>query len=74
VQVTIAEGDVLVLATDGFAEPLGDGAGDLGRLFGDGLATPPPMTRLAWMLDFAGGSSDDDRTVLAVWPVPPGRP
>ncbi|MDG4814148.1 protein phosphatase 2C domain-containing protein [Micromonospora sp. WMMD956] len=74
VQVTIAEGDVLVLATDGFAEPLGDGAGDLGRLFGDGLATPPPMTRLAWMLDFAGGPSDDDRTVLAVWPVPPGRP
>ncbi|MFI9639026.1 protein phosphatase 2C domain-containing protein [Micromonospora sp. NPDC051925] len=69
VEVAIAEGDVLVLATDGFAEPLGDGTGDLGRLFRDGLTTPPAMTRLAWMLDFTGGSWDDDRTVLAVWPV-----
>ncbi|SCF46709.1 Protein phosphatase 2C [Micromonospora matsumotoense] len=71
VEVAIVEGNVLVLATDGFAEPLGHGTGDLGRLFGDGLATPPAMTRLAWMLDFAGGSWDDDRTVLAVWPVSP---
>ncbi|WFE93198.1 protein phosphatase 2C domain-containing protein [Micromonospora sp. WMMD987] len=74
VEVVIAAGDVLVLATDGFAEPLGHGTGDLGRLFGDGLATPPTMTRLAWMLDFTGGSWDDDRTVLAVWPEPPGLP
>ncbi|MBO4159253.1 protein phosphatase 2C domain-containing protein [Micromonospora antibiotica] len=74
VAVTLVAGDVLVLATDGFAEPLGHGTGDLGRLFGDGLTTPPAMTRLAWMLDFAGGAWDDDRTVLAVWPVPPELP
>jgi serine/threonine protein phosphatase PrpC len=71
VAVTLDADDVLVLATDGFAEPLGPGTGDLGRLFGDALTTPPAMTRLAWMLDFTGGSWDDDRTVLAVWPVPP---
>ncbi|MBW4703775.1 MULTISPECIES: protein phosphatase 2C domain-containing protein [unclassified Micromonospora] len=74
VAVTLVAGDVLVLATDGFAEPLGHGTGDLGQLFGDGLTTPPALTRLAWMLDFAGGAWDDDRTVLAVWPVPPELP
>ncbi|MEV6305201.1 protein phosphatase 2C domain-containing protein [Actinoplanes sp. NPDC051861] len=69
VEVPLSTGDVLVLGTDGFAEPLGDGGGEVGRLFGDGLADPPPLARLAWMLDFTGGPYDDDRTVLAIWPT-----
>jgi Protein phosphatase 2C len=69
VAVDLSGEDVIVLGTDGFAEPLGDGDGELGALFGSGLAAPPPMTRLAWMLDFDGGPHDDDRTVLAVWPA-----
>lgn len=69
VEAELSGEDVLVLGTDGFAEPLGDGTGELGALFGAGLAAPPPMARLSWMLDFDGGAHDDDRTVLAVWPA-----
>ena len=68
VMAELARGDVLVLGTDGFAEPLGDGTGALGELFAAGLATPPPMPKLAWLLDFTAGTHDDDRTVLALWP------
>ena len=68
VDVELAVGDALVLGTDGFAEPLGDGDGAAGKLFGDALAVPPPMLRLAWLLDFEGEAYDDDRTVVAVWP------
>lgn len=69
VTAAVAPGDVLVLATDGFTDPLGDGTGELGGLFAAGLATPPPMPKLAWLLDFTAGTHDDDRTVLAVWPA-----
>lgn len=61
---------VLVLGTDGFAEPLGDGRGEVGRLFAEVLATPPPMARLAWLLDFAG-AWDDDRTLIGLWRTAP---
>jgi hypothetical protein len=69
VMAELSAGDVLVLATDGFADPLGDGTGELGGLFAAGLATPPPMPKLAWLLDFTAGTHDDDRTLLAVWPA-----
>jgi len=69
VTAELTGGEVLVLGTDGFADPLGDGTGELGGLFAAGLASPPPMPKLAWLLDFTAGTHDDDRTVLAVWPV-----
>ena len=72
VTAELAGGDVLVLATDGFADPLGDGTGELGGLFAAELATPPPMPKLAWLLDFTAGTHDDDRTVLALWPAAGG--
>jgi hypothetical protein len=69
VTVGLGPGDVLVLGTDGFADPLGDGAGEIGELFAAELATPPPLPKLAWLLDFTAGTHDDDRTVLALWPA-----
>jgi hypothetical protein len=69
VTAELTGGDVLVLGTDGFAEPLGDGTGELGGLFAAALAAPPPMPKLAWLLDFTAGTHDDDRSVLALWPT-----
>ncbi|WP_329110328.1 protein phosphatase 2C domain-containing protein [Micromonospora sp. NBC_01699] len=69
VEVELTVGDVLVLGTDGFADPLGDGTGTVGELFATGLAGPPTLPGLAWLLDFDSAAHDDDRTVLAVWPV-----
>jgi serine/threonine protein phosphatase PrpC len=74
VEVELTAGDVLVLGTDGFADPLTDGltdgaGGDVGALFADALASPPPMLRLAWLLDFACETYDDDRTLVGVWPL-----
>ncbi|MEV6350092.1 protein phosphatase 2C domain-containing protein [Actinoplanes sp. NPDC051851] len=66
VTVALDASDVLVLGTDGFAEPLGDGKGEVGRLFAEALETPPPMARLAWLLDFTG-PWDDDRTLIGLW-------
>jgi serine/threonine protein phosphatase PrpC len=68
VDVELAAGDVLVLGTDGFADPLADGGGAVGELFAENLASPPPMLRLAWLLDFTCETYDDDRTLVGVWP------
>ncbi|HEX4701434.1 MAG TPA: protein phosphatase 2C domain-containing protein [Pseudonocardiaceae bacterium] len=68
VDVDLAPGSVLVLGTDGFGDPLGDGRGEVGRLFADTLAEPPPALGLAHVLDFTRETFDDDRTVVAVWP------
>ncbi|MCN9241983.1 protein phosphatase 2C domain-containing protein [Streptomyces sp. RY43-2] len=60
---------VLLVGTDGFGVPLGDGTGLVGDLFATGLAVPPPEPRtLAHLLDFSRETFDDDRTLLAVWP------
>lgn len=59
---------VLLVGTDGFGDPLGDGTGAVGELFAGGLRTPPSALRLAHLLDFSRETFDDDRTLLAVWP------
>jgi hypothetical protein len=72
VEVELGDGDVLLLGTDGFADPLTDALADggaAGKLFAEALAGPPPMLRLAWLLDFDGETYDDDRTLLGVWPT-----
>ncbi|POX57042.1 hypothetical protein C3489_01985 [Streptomyces sp. Ru71] len=60
---------VLLVGTDGFGVPLGDGTGLVGQMFAQGLTVPPvqPWT-LARLLDFSRETFDDDRTLLAVWP------
>ncbi|MEC3954178.1 protein phosphatase 2C domain-containing protein [Nocardia sp. CDC153] len=65
---------VLLVGTDGFGLPLGDGDGLIGDLFARQLETPPAPTWLAHVLDFSRATFDDDRTLLAVWPRSPSRP
>jgi hypothetical protein len=69
-RVLIPSDSVLLIGTDGFGDPLGDGDGMVGRLFAEHLGTPPPGRGLAHLLDFSRETFDDDRTLLAVWPRP----
>jgi hypothetical protein len=75
-RLKLAPGQVLLVGTDGFGDPLGDGEGEVGRLFARELETPPPARGLAHLLDFSRETFDDDRTLLALWPLdaPGGRP
>ncbi|MGH4011829.1 MAG: protein phosphatase 2C domain-containing protein [Pseudonocardiaceae bacterium] len=69
VTVQLALGTVLLVGTDGFGDPLGDGSGLVGDLFREVLASPPPPLGLAHALDFSRETFDDDRTLLVVWPL-----
>jgi len=66
----IKPGHVLLLGTDGFGDPLGTGNGEVGRLFSDSLLgrIPAPL-EFAHLLDFSRETFDDDRTLVAVWPL-----
>ncbi|MFI1521018.1 protein phosphatase 2C domain-containing protein [Kitasatospora cineracea] len=70
--VRLAPGQVLLVGTDGFGDPLGDGDGLVGTLFARQLATPPSPLWLAQVLDFSRETFDDDRTLLALWRRDPG--
>ncbi|ANP51898.1 hypothetical protein J2Z21_009390 [Streptomyces griseochromogenes] len=61
---------VLLIGTDGFADPLGNGHGQVGALFAKHLAAPPPPLWLGHLLDFSRETFDGDRTLLAIWPHP----
>ncbi|MFF3919426.1 protein phosphatase 2C domain-containing protein [Streptomyces sp. NPDC001852] len=65
---------VLLICTDGFEDPLGDGDGQVGALFARHLAAPPSALWLAHLLDFSRETFDDDRTLLAVWPRATAEP
>jgi serine/threonine protein phosphatase PrpC len=67
-ETEMAASDVLLICTDGFSEPLGDGRGEVGRLFAAELRSPPPLVSWSYLVDFAKASYDDDRTLVAVWP------
>jgi serine/threonine protein phosphatase PrpC len=64
----LAPGAVLLVGTDGFADPLADGTGPVGAYFAERLATPRPPLEFARDLDFSRETFDDDRTLLAIWP------
>jgi len=66
--------EVLLVGTDGFGDPLGDGTGAVGELFAHWLAQVPPPRGFAHLLDFSRDTFDDDRTLLAVWPRPRHHP
>lgn len=68
----LAPGEVLLLGTDGFGDPLGDGAGEVGRHFAGALRRPSDPLRFARDLDFSRENFDDDRTLIALWPRSPG--
>jgi hypothetical protein len=71
VTATLPDGSVLLVGTDGFGDPLGDGTGLVGGLFRSVLRTPPPPLGFAHALDFSRETFDDDRTLVAVWAHPP---
>jgi serine/threonine protein phosphatase PrpC len=62
---------VLLVGSDGFGDPLGDGSGMVGQLFAEHLVSPLPPRALAHLLDFSRETFDDDRTLVALWQRPP---
>jgi Protein phosphatase 2C len=62
---------ILLVGTDGFGDPLGDGTGPVGALFAEQLipAAPAPLS-FARLLDFSRETYDDDRALLAIWSHP----
>ncbi|GHC73295.1 protein phosphatase 2C domain-containing protein [Streptomyces violaceochromogenes] len=65
---TLPADGVLLVGTDGFGDPLGDGSGMVGERFAELAVRPPESRGLAHLLDFSRETFDDDRTLLAVWP------
>jgi hypothetical protein len=66
---SLRPGEVLVLMSDGVGDPLGGGTGEVGEYLAGAWREPPdPFTFIA-QVGFRRRSYDDDRTVLAVWPV-----
>jgi serine/threonine protein phosphatase PrpC len=64
---TLAVDEILLVGTDGFGDPLGDGEGAVGRYFADALTSVPPVLKFANDLDFSRETYDDDRTLFALW-------
>jgi hypothetical protein len=71
VDVSLDPESVLLVGTDGFGDPLGDGDGLIGQLFSSYLEAPPPLLEFAHILDFSRETFDDDRTLVAIWPGTP---
>ncbi|WP_424183594.1 protein phosphatase 2C domain-containing protein [Actinokineospora sp. G85] len=69
IQERVYPGEALVLMTDGVGDPLGDGKGAVGRFLADAWRTPPHELAFVAHMGFHKRSFDDDRTVLAVWPM-----
>jgi serine/threonine protein phosphatase PrpC len=67
---TLSPGEVLLVGTDGFGDPLGAGDDDVGRHFAAALARPRSLFTFARDLDFSRETFDDDRTLFALWPRP----
>lgn len=66
--VRLEPGHTLLVGTDGFADPLGDGDGRVGALFAHQLNASPSPAWLAHVLDFSRETFDDDRTLLMIRP------
>jgi serine/threonine protein phosphatase PrpC len=69
VVTSVRAGQALVLMTDGVGDPLGAGTGEVGTYLAQAWARPPSALSFAGQVDFARRSYDDDRTVLAIWPM-----
>jgi serine/threonine protein phosphatase PrpC len=65
---------VLVLVTDGIADPWRDGPTTVAPVLATALAEPPTPLELAQLADFSRQGCHDDRTLLAVWPRPGADP
>lgn len=68
VRTRLAPTDVLLLISDGVADPLDDGTGSVGEFLAVNWRRPPEPLAFAAHVDFARRSHDDDRTAVAIWP------
>lgn len=65
----IMKDQVLLIGTDGFGDPLGDGTYQVGKLYSSVLSKRvPSILEFGHMLDFNLRSFGDDRSLVAVWP------
>lgn len=65
----ISRNDVLLIGTDGFGDPLGDGTSQVGKLFSSVLSKRiPSIIEFGHMLDFTLKTYCDDRSLVAIWP------
>lgn len=64
--VTLPPGSVLVLASDGFTTPLGDGSGPLGKDLAGRWALGA-RELLPFLVDLSFNAYHDDKTVVAMW-------
>jgi serine/threonine protein phosphatase PrpC len=65
--VTLDDQHVLVLVTDGIADPWRDGPTTVAPVLASALAQPPTPLELIQLADFSRQGCHDDRTLLAVW-------
>jgi serine/threonine protein phosphatase PrpC len=68
---TLGGGEVLLLATDGVADPWRDGPTTVAPALAAALARPLSPLRLAHLVDFSRQGCHDDRTLLVVWASAP---
>jgi Protein phosphatase 2C len=69
IRTSLRQDEVLVLMSDGGGDPIGDGTGEVGLYLADAWKRPPDPFTFTSQVGFRRRSYDDDRTVLAVWPV-----
>ena len=70
VEVTTArleEGDILVLASDGIADPWRDGPNTVAPAFTTLISGRPAPLALAAIADFSRQGCHDDRTIVLLW-------
>ena len=63
----VGPGDVLVLATDGVADPWRDGPETVAPSLAEAIAGRPRALELARLADFSRQGCHDDRTIIVVW-------
>jgi len=67
VRVSLRDGDVLAVVTDGIAGPWRDGPLTVAQAMVDRLGARPTPLDLAALADFSRQGCHDDRTVVALW-------
>ncbi len=66
-RITLQPSDVLVLATDGVADPWRDGPSTVAPALARALAAHPGALELARLADFSRQGCHDDRTLVSLW-------
>ena len=66
--ITLATADLLLLATDGVADPWRDGPSTVAPVLAASLAGRPEPLELAQLASFSRQGCHDDRTIVVAWP------